>query len=146
MQLPRLAGTGNLAGVSAGGPSDVWAVGTIGGFQATPYVLHFDGTRWRQVDAPAAPDGSSLSGVVAVGHDDVWAVGSQDGQLRNGFAVLRTLTEHFDGTAWSVVRSRDDSRHDNSLAAVAADGESVWAFGADGGTLIERRPDQDPRS
>ena len=131
--------TGNLAGVSAADPSDIWAVGTLGSFSQAPYVVHFDGSRWRHVDVPAAPERSGLSGVTALDDGDVWAVGSQDGRLKNGFAVLRTFTEHFDGTRWSVVDSRNDSRHDNWLAASAAIGDAVWAFGADGGTLIQRR-------
>lgn len=133
---------GHLASIRAASSSDIWAVGSTGGTgggSSMPYALHYDGSRWHRVMVPGAADGSGLSGLAVVSSNDVWAVGNQDGSLRNGFAVLRTFTEHWDGSAWSVVSSLNDSRHDNFLVAAAASGGRVWAFGGDGGALIERR-------
>lgn len=137
--VPHPPGPGSLASVSAATPSDIWAVGTTGTSPGTPYAVHYDGSRWHSVALPGASDGSGLSGVSVVSSSDVWAVGNQDGRLRNGFAVWRTFTEHWDGSDWSIVASPNDSRHDNFLAATAASGGYVWAVGGDGGTLVERR-------
>jgi hypothetical protein len=137
--VPHPAVGARLAGMSAASPTDIWAVGSTNSSPASPYALHYDGSTWKKVTLPGAGDGSGLSGVSVVSSGDVWAVGNQDGSLRNGFAVWRTFTEHWDGSAWSIVPSPNDSRHDNFLVAAAASGGRVWAFGGDGGTLVERR-------
>jgi hypothetical protein len=43
---------------------------------------------------------NSLNGVLALGPDDVWAVGDRFARRKG----VRTLTEHWDGEAWSIVR------------------------------------------
>jgi hypothetical protein len=55
---------GELQAVSAAAPDDVWAVGQFG-------TLHWDGSAWSQVPAPAG----ELIAVDAVGPEDAWAVG-----------------------------------------------------------------------
>lgn len=137
--IPRHAGVGRLAAVSAVNANDIWAVGGIGSSPASPYGLHFDGSRWRAVTLPGAAEGSALSGVTALSSGDVWAVGNQDGRLRSGFAVWRSFTEHWDGASWSIVDSPNDSRHDNFLTSAATSNGRVWAVGGDGGTLVESR-------
>ena len=137
--MPHPAVGARLAAVSAASPTDIWAVGSTNSSPASPYALHYDGSTWKKVTLPGAADGSGLSGVSVVSSGDVWAVGNQDGTLRSGFAVWRTFTEHWDGSAWSIVPSPNDSRHDNFLVAAAASGGRIWAFGGDGGTLVERR-------
>lgn len=139
VRVPHPLGPGRLSSVSAAGPNDVWAVGGTGSLSASPYAVHFDGRAWHRVAVPNEGKGNQLSGVAVVAGGDVWAVGSRDDRLRNGFAVWRTLTEHWDGSAWTVVPSRNDSRHDNFLTAAVASGGRVWAVGGDGGTLVERR-------
>lgn len=137
--VPHPPGPGGLASVSAATPSDIWAVGTTGTVPGTPYTVHYDGSRWHSVAPPGTGDGSGLAGVSVVSSGDVWAVGHQDGTLRNGFAVWRTFTEHWDGSRWSIVASPNDSRHDNYLTAATAAGGRIWTVGGDGGTLVERR-------
>lgn len=137
--VPRPAGEARLASVGAAGPDDVWAVGGMGSSPSEPYVVHFDGTSWSRVPAPSARASSQLTGVEAVSGGDVWAVGNRDGMLPSGFAVWRTFIEHWDGSAWTIVSSPNDTRRDNFLTAVAASGGRVWAVGGDGGTLVERR-------
>lgn len=102
-----------LFAVTAVSASDVWAVGhsntSHGGM--TPLALHFDGTAWQPVPLPVSSDRASLEGLTAVSSSDVWAVGS--------------VTEHWDGTKWSIVSS--PSTDLSSVSASASD--DVWAVG-----------------
>jgi hypothetical protein len=132
---------GTLSSVSATSASDVWAVGTVDSRTARPVAIHFDGTSWQEVAMPHPKPYTRINAVVASSATDAWAVGSVDGALPDGFAVERTLSEHWDGTRWSIVTSPSDSDSDNYLNAAAAPSGSagvVWALGADGTTLVER--------
>ncbi len=71
------------------------------------------------------PAGGQLGDVVALATDDAWAVGSY-GQG----APSRTLIEHWDGTAWSVVPSPNKGPFPNSLSAIdAVAADDIWAVG-----------------
>jgi hypothetical protein len=129
--------SGSLSSVSATGPSDIWAVGALS--SGPPVALHYDGAGWRQVATPPTGPFSALAGVVAISSTNAWAVGSRNGTLPNGDAVQRTLTEHWNGTAWSVVPSPNDTNTDNSLTAVVRLDSTVWAVGGDGNELVLRR-------
>src|SRR5207247_2102592 len=115
--------------VAAAGPNDVWAVGfgastsnevgvplaehwdgprcavgeSEGNSSGDSLVEHWDGTTWAVVPSK---DGSkpftALNGVVAVGGSSVWAVGATYDPIS---VFYRTFTEHWDGTAWTVVPS-----------------------------------------
>jgi hypothetical protein len=126
-------GKGTLSGsafyaIAALGSDDVWAVGVVSVHSGTaPLVEHFDGVKWKVIPAPSPPGVSDapLYGVAAVGPSDVWAV---------GFTVtgnsVHTLTEHYDGTSWSIVPSPNpDSVTDNLWAVTAAGPKDVWAVG-----------------
>jgi len=131
-----------LTAVSARSASDVWAVGTFANPAPAPdslYALHYDGAAWHVVTM--AQTGSLTnsnspvpSSVVDIGAGDVWMVGSQA-----DFGSPTTLTEHWNGTAWSIVASPFDhipasanSISDGSLAAVTARASNdVWAAGFD---------------
>ncbi len=133
---------GTLSTVSASSAADIWAVGTVDSKTARPVAIHFDGSSWQEVAMPHPKPYTRINGVVAVSPTDAWAVGSVDGALPDGFAVERTLTEHWNGARWTIVASPSDSDSDNYLTAVAAPAGAagtVWAFGADGSTLVESR-------
>jgi hypothetical protein len=91
-----------LTGISASSVSDVWVVGSIGGFGGTTFTIHWDGTSWTQVPAPklgaranalnAVADGSSRR-TSAVGRWG-YAAGSpssSDGTARPGRSCERHL-------------------------------------------------------
>src|SRR5262249_49954960 len=111
---------------------DVWAVGkhidSQDFFQTV--IEHWNGTSWTK-SASINPGGAGvtneLNGVTALSSGDAWAVGTYpDG---TGF---RTLTLHWDGAAWTHVRSPNASTpgNDNTLYAVAAVSASdLWAVG-----------------
>jgi hypothetical protein len=77
---------------------------------------------------------SILYSVSATSANDVWAVGSsQDGKLPS-----RTLIQHWDGTAWSIVSSPNPDSQFNELRGVAAiSANDAWAVGYRGGTKNE---------
>jgi hypothetical protein len=89
---------------------------------------------WRvEAAASVARNGSVLAAVDAVRVNDVWAVGQRSKADR-----VRTLVEHWDGAAWSVVRSPNPGEFSElfDVSAVAAD--DIWAVGdADGSVLTE---------
>jgi len=85
---------------------------------------------WTVVPSPSA---NELHAVASVSANDVWAVG------------VGPITEHWNGTAWSVVPSPNPSTTSNELFGVAAiSASSVWAVGDETNskgikrTLIER--------
>ncbi len=67
-----------LTGVSAASASNAWAVGFYRGQAAgtLPLILHWNGTAWSQVAAPASglPE-TELNGVSTVSDREAWAAG-----------------------------------------------------------------------
>lgn len=122
-----------IAGVSA---NDIWAVGAYFGETLT---AHWDGAQWNRVPSPnASTSANRLNSVSAISGDDVWAVGYH---YNNGLPI-RTLIEHWNGTAWSVVPSPNATSNENRLEAVAvAAPNDVWAVGY---SYIEPNPDKLP--
>jgi hypothetical protein len=113
-----------LFGIAAVSSNDIWAVGSY--FEET-LIAHWDGAQWNKVPSPsAASTANRLNSVSAISSTDVWAVGYR---YNDGLPV-RTLIEHWDGTAWSVVPSPNATTKDNMLEAVAVAGPNdVWAVG-----------------
>src|SRR5205814_7682090 len=74
------------------------------------------GLAWRVVPSPNQGNNDILNGVAAVAANDIWAVGQTDGG---------SLTEHWNGTSWSVVPSPGGPF--NGVAAISAN--DVWAVG-----------------
>jgi hypothetical protein len=138
-----------LAGVAVVSSSDVWAVGSSGpaGQPATTLTEHWNGSAWSIVKSPDASNAATLGGdqltaVAAVSAADIWAVGyigtpgvSYSSQGAPQSTTVQTLTEHWDGTAWSVVDAPDVAARDGvepwdvltSIAAINTD--DVWAVG-----------------
>lgn len=130
---PSIIVDNTLQGIEAIAPDDVWTVGYANNPSGPQYsiqtlALHWDGSEWSIVATPNAPmDWSRLYGVAATSSNDVWAVGaSQDVASVPG----RTLIEHWDGSAWSIVPSPSPGAVVNELRAVAAVSASdAWAVG-----------------
>ncbi len=122
---------GQLSGVSALSPTDVWAVGFISeDHQMRTWILHWDGHSWRRVSSPNPSNPRApnwLTGVTAVSSTDVWAVGWDIGGPTGGY---RALAEHWDGTSWKVVRTPDLGVHGGEFTSVSAQSPTnVWAVG-----------------
>jgi hypothetical protein len=114
-------------GVTAISPTNVWAVGTSRSnqypFPTTALIEHFDGKRWSIVPSPNPEAGVpfagsfGLVGIAAISANNIWAVGT--------FSDPRTsldlpLTEHWDGTSWSIVTSASVPAKMNVLSGVTA--------------------------
>jgi hypothetical protein len=97
-----------LFAVSAVSGSDAWAVGrqnSTGVFKTL--ILHWNGTAWSKVKSPSPSlADAELMGVSAVSGSDAWAVGWY--WNRTGTAT-DTLILHWDGTAWTQVKSPNPS-------------------------------------
>jgi hypothetical protein len=120
----------NLTGVTAVSATNAWAVGGVGSrIAANNFVLHWDGKRWTQVKMPVVGVGSQLTGVSATSASDIWAVGTFANKART---TDRTMTLHWNGTAWKQVSSPNvGGIARNSLTGVAATSASnAWAAGA----------------
>ena len=97
---PRKPGTSShLYGVSVLSATEAWAVGDRQESEGSPLIYRWNGTRWREVAAAPIAD-SYLQDVVAISANDVWAVGHQD---RDDFSPDLSLTQHWNGVAWSIV-------------------------------------------
>src|SRR5690606_30057798 len=106
-------------GVAAGA---VWAVGVRSGgaSSATTYVIHWDGTAWTHVPAPAPGLARGLFDVHARERDDVWAVGRYQ-EIVGSKVEYFAFALHWNGASWTL--------HDGASAPIG--GRAVHAFAAD---------------
>jgi hypothetical protein len=112
-------------GVTAVATNDVWAVGdyvTDSNGDVATFAEHWDGVQWNLMLSTPNPSSSFnlLLAVTAVSSTDVWAVG----EWFDGVNV-RTLTEQWNGTSWSIVPSPN-----GNLAAGVSQLFSISAFSA----------------
>lgn len=151
---PRAPGThGFLTGVSCRGPVRCVAVGDY--FRPGPrsaLIERWDGTRWATVRSPLPPahTTASLDGISCPGASDCTAVGRLVAMSRQPTTrplADRALIEHWNGTAWSTMKSPNSPAASRVLAAVACPSTSACiAVGAtstdprglDSRTLAER--------
>jgi hypothetical protein len=127
-----------LYSVTCTSASDCWAVGGYSNGNAGQTLAeHWDGSAWAIISSPSATasDNNNLNGVTCVSASDCWAVGS----YRMGSA-FSSLFEHWDGTAWTIVDSPNDTPSDGSPDSVACVSASdCWAVGqGDGEPMVER--------
>jgi hypothetical protein len=99
-----------LYGIAAVADNDVWAVGGYQDASSIWHALaeHYNGTAWS-VSNPAPIDagtaGNQFYAVTAVASNSVYATGNQSG---SGFPT-QVLTEHWDGSKWSVLGTPSDT-------------------------------------
>ena len=127
--------------VTATAPNDVWVVGTVAEPNATAnFTAHWDGTAWSVVPAPclegtkvSACSGNSinlneLTGVTALSGNDAWASGSEGNVNDMNFHIPYVL--HWDGTAWSLVKTPNRGGEGSLLNGITALGaDDIWAVG-----------------
>ena len=114
-----------MAAVSA---NDIWAVG-FSGSATLPQTLveHWDGSQWSVVPSPnVGTNLNSLNGVTVVSANNVWAVGDYNDSNN----ILHTLTEHWNGTRWSVVNSPNVGSNGSLLGTASAiSANNIWTVG-----------------
>ena len=128
----RLASLHDVADLS---PANAWAVGQ--GKDARPLAEHWDGTAWSVVlvPVPAVPSGTSfanavLSKISAVSATDIWAVGTTTAIQNVNKAVTRfTLAMHYNGTAWSIVKTANTAEPTGLSDVTAISATNAWAVG-----------------
>ena len=111
-----------LYSLSAVNAHNIWAVGTT--LDHGPLAEHWNGKEWslvKTVPVSSSFDDSEFSDVVAISRGDVWAVGSDSGY---SFA---SITEHWNGHSWTLVKNHAP---ESMLNSVSADGpDDIWAVG-----------------
>jgi len=138
---PNPGNFAQLTGVSALSHTSAWAVGIS--FGPDNLALHWNGTAWSQasVPSPGSTANKQLSGVSAVSATDAWAVGY--GQRNSRFQPFFPVIVHWDGTAWSRVKSPNpgcgggDGCLSQLFAVDALSPANAWAVGGGGVILIE---------
>jgi hypothetical protein len=146
VQTPDVGLADELLALTENTAHDLWAVGEYKNKSniARTLAVHGTGTAWKVVPTPNAntTQEHNLLGVSAVASDDVWAVGTR---FTRGMMDNKTLTLHWNGTAWRPVTSPNVVGGANRLAGVSADSsKDVWAVGdrsdsnGTARTLVER--------
>ena len=129
-----------LDGVVCLSTSDCWAVGAYGDPYQGPspeqtLIEHWNGTGWTIISSPntGATQNNALYGVTCLTTSDCWVVGYHYDydRINNQVGALQTLTEHWDGTAWTIVNSPNTSATQrNYLLSVSCPSSSnCWAAG-----------------
>jgi len=115
-------------GLAATG-GEAWAVGEYlnAAYQDRALVEVWNGHAWSIADVPQpGSQRDMLFAAAALSANDVWVVGDKQGA--NG--VFKTLAEHWDGSAWTVVRTPSPGRAGDHLYGVdAVNPDDVWAVG-----------------
>lgn len=136
MSSPNARGSNQLFAVAAAGPDDLWAVGGSGnGSRGRPLAEHWNGRAWRMVPAPSGhPKSTSqaLTALAVLADDNIWAAGRRKENRPTGqYNFSYTLSEHWDGHAWSPVAGPNPAP-DNSFSGIAAaTPNAVWAVGTE---------------
>jgi hypothetical protein len=120
-----------LFGVTCTSSSDCWAVGGVPGTTEPALTDHWNGLAWSIIPSPNVTRVNQLGRVTCVSSSDCWAVGFK---TRKNSTNELTLTEHWNGTAWSVFGSRDlAGRPNEGLDGVTCSSSSdCWAVGGGG--------------
>jgi hypothetical protein len=120
---PTLSGA-TLWDVDGTAPTDVWAAGYNNG---QTLILHWDNTAWSIVPSPnISTTANFLLGVDARTATDAWVSGNHF----DDFGVSKTLIQHWNGTAWSVVPSPNVGTTSNYLTRISASAANdAWAVG-----------------
>ncbi len=131
-----------MVGVADISPTDAYAVGDNSAY-ASGYLEHWNGTTWSKVTYPlpaGAASNTTLNAISANGPDDVWIVG---GYLDSANERNETFSDHWNGSAWSLVTMPLVTGSSNLLtyqfnSIVANSPTDVWAVGGSGDNALEQ--------
>jgi hypothetical protein len=118
-----VAEDGVLNSVTCTSASGCWAVGyQLSANVNQTFVQHWNGSAWLTVTSAntSAAESNVLNGVTCTSASDCWAVGNHDvGTPVGGAAPQGTLTEHWDGSSWSIVSSPSPTTNYDILSSVS---------------------------
>lgn len=116
-----------LTGIDGTSATDMWAIGRqMVHDGAATIIEHYDGHRWTRVSSPSPDtDYLDLGAIAAISRRDVWVAGDYTGSD----SLSRTLVEHYDGQAWSIVPSPNLGTGNNYLTALTVLNGRPWAVG-----------------
>jgi hypothetical protein len=127
--VPGEFGSNFLLSVACTSASDCWAVGYyFTGFGSQTLVERWDGSSWTIVPSPndSSVPFSRLNGVSCASASDCWAVG----WYTDNQTSYQALTEHWDGSAWTIVAADPIELENNGLMAVTClSASNCWAVG-----------------
>jgi hypothetical protein len=115
-QVARRWQRGQITGLTAISPSDVWVFGTTADGTSVIGTWHFDGTSWRRIAGPAA----SISRASEVSASDIWAIAATPAS----YSIL-----HYDGTSWQAVSTGSDLDRVQPHDILAVSARDVWVLG-----------------
>ena len=131
MPLPDTGPASELSGVDLLSPQDGWAVGDYYDAQGNDRTLaeHWNGSTWSIVPSPNVANGSQPAAsffydLSALASNEIWAVGGYEDSSN----VEHPLTEHWDGSAWSIIPSPTARPNDsflNDVAVVVNQGRAI---------------------
>ena len=119
-----------LGSVTCASASDCWAVGDYNtGADYKTLIEHWNGTSWTIVISPNASGTTqnNLNGVTCSSASDCWAVGS----YFNNSDIAQTLTQHWNGTSWTIVASPNiaGTITNELFGLTCASASECWAVG-----------------
>lgn len=144
VRAPHTGTGGGLVGIVAFGKKEAWAVGstTLASGGTRELIEHWNGRAWKiQASPTVGTENGFVGGIDGSSPKDIWVVGYRG---RFGESASTTLIEHWNGTAWKVVKAPNGSDFTNQLSAVSVVSPSdAWAagysdaFGKPSRTLLE---------
>jgi hypothetical protein len=122
---------GFLEGAAATSPGNAWAVGGSNWFAPNATVVyHWSGSGWTRQPSPTPPSGGTLNGVAATSASNAWAVGQTGPGPGGGTGPSdRTLIEHWNGTAWTMVPSPTPTTTGGLSRVAVVSPSDAWAVG-----------------
>jgi hypothetical protein len=135
VETPHVPQSSRFYSVAFVSPTDGWAVGVSDEqyhsdsiYHGHTLVEHWDGTHWKRVNSvdPNPFFRNVLTSVTAISSNDVWAAGYRFYDDEEGPV---SLTEHWDGTRWSWVKSDIPGEFRHLFAVAGTSSSDVWAVG-----------------
>jgi len=126
----RGAGSNVLASIDAIAAHDIWAAGYAqnGPSGASQTLIErWNGAAWTVEPTPnPGPRDNEFFSIAALNDHAIWAAGNFQDPSGN----LHTLTERWNGTAWTIESTPNPGYTNNSLVGIAAvDANHAWAVG-----------------
>jgi hypothetical protein len=112
---------GQITGLTAVSPADVWVFGTTADGTSDVGTWHFDGYSWQRITGLAA----SVCRASATSDGDIWAIAASPAS----YSIL-----HYDGTSWQPVPTGTDLDGVLPRDILAMSPTNVWVLGTKAGT------------